>query len=148
MALRAAYLYKADEKRRLWLLRNEGRRAFDVQGRYTSPEPPDADLPDDTMTVGELESSLAAVRACLQAAVDLGRGNTSLKRQALQLQTHVNTIKLEREKMIRVQLDNPMPLHLVCLRYGLPYTAAGRLLTINSIVNPNCVAGEVNVYAE
>jgi hypothetical protein len=40
-----------------------------------------------------------------------------------------------------------MPLHLVCLRYGLPYTAAERLLTINSIVNPNRVAGEVNVYA-
>jgi prophage DNA circulation protein len=147
VALRAAYLYKADEKRRLWQKKNEGVRAFDVSGKYTAPEPPDADLPDETMTVGELESSLAAVRTCLQAAIDLGRGNTSLKRQALQLQTHVNTIKLEREKMIRVGLDNPMPLHLVCLRYGLPYTAAERLLTINSIVNPNRVAGEVNVYA-
>ena len=147
VALAAASLYKADEKLRQLQKRGEGRTPFDVQGNYTPPDPPDASLPDETMTVGELESSLAAVRTCLQAAIDLGRKNTSLKRQALQLQTHVNTIKLEREKMIRVRLDNPMPLHLVCLRYGLPSTAAKRLLTVNSIVNPNCTSGEVNVYA-
>jgi prophage DNA circulation protein len=98
------------------------------------------------MTVRDLESSLATVRGRLQAAVNLARQSTSLKQQALSLQTHVNTIKLEREKITRVRLDNTLPLHLVCLRYGLPYSAAERLLTINEIRNPNEVSGEVAIY--
>ncbi|MDR3631554.1 MAG: hypothetical protein P4L42_14625, partial [Desulfocapsaceae bacterium] len=147
IALQTAYLYKADETLRDAQKKNEGLQAFDALGNYTPPDPPDPSLPDVPMTVNELEGSLAAVRTCLQAAVNLSRQSASLKKQALQLQTHVNSIKLEREKMMQVQLDNPMPLHLVCLKYGLSYTAAERLLAINSIRNPNCTAGEVNVYA-
>lgn len=151
-ALQTAYIYKADETLRVAQKKSEGLRAFDVVGNYTAPEVATAGAaattaPETTMTVNELESSLAAVRGSLQEAIDLSRQNTSLKQQALQLQTHVNSIKLEREKITRVLLDNPMPLHLVCLRYGLPYNAAERLLTINSIRNPNCASGEVSVYA-
>jgi hypothetical protein len=41
-----------------------------------------------------------------------------------------------------------MPLHLVCLKYGLPYTDAERLLGVNrQIRNPNFADGEVLVYA-
>ena len=147
VALQAAYLYKTDSTLRDAQKKIEGSQAFDALGNYTPPDPLDPSLPDAPMTVGELESSLAAVRTCLQAAINLSRQSTSLKKQALQLQTHVSSVKLEREKMIQVQLDNPMPLHLVCLKYGLPYTAAKRLLTINNIRNPNCTSGQVNVYA-
>jgi prophage DNA circulation protein len=63
------------------------------------------------------------------------------------LLNHVNSVRLEREKMIAVTLDNPMPLHLVCLKYGLPYTDAERLLRINNIRQPNFTNGEVLVYA-
>jgi prophage DNA circulation protein len=156
-ALQTAYLYKADETLRVAQKQREGQRAFDAEGNYTAPATvvgggnisggAAATAPETAMTVGELESSLAAVRSGLQEAIDISRQNTSLKQQALQLQTHVNSIKLEREKIIRVLLDNPLPLHLVCLRYGLPYNAAERLLTINAIRNPNCASGEVSVYA-
>jgi prophage DNA circulation protein len=154
-ALQTAYLYKADETLRVAQKKNEGLRAFDALGNYTAPaavasrvSSTDAAVaPETTMTVNELESSLAEVRGSIQEAIDLSRQNTSLKQQALQLQTHVNSIKLEREKIIQVLLDNPMPLHLVCLRYGLPYNAAERLLTINAIPNPNSTSGEVSVYA-
>ena len=60
---------------------------------------------------------------------------------------HVGTIKLEREKILTVVLDNPMPLHLVCLRYGLPYNYAERLSSINTIPQPNFTDGEVSIYA-
>lgn len=167
-ALQTAYLYKADEVLRVARKKDESARAFDAEGNYTAPDAlpvsaaaaaPGAvavgaavgvaavGAPWQTMTVNELESSLAAVRGILQEAINLSRQNTSLKQQALQLQTHVNSIKLEREKIIQVLLDNPVPLHLVCLRYGLPYNAAERLLTINKIRNPNCANGEVSVYA-
>ena len=151
-ALQTAYLYKADETLRVAQKKNEGLRAFDAVGNYTAPEvaanrAAATTAPETTMTVNELESSLAEVRGSLHEAIDLSRENTILKQQALQLQVHVNNIKLEREKIIQVLLDNPMPLHLVCLRYGLPYNAAERLLTINSIRNPNCASGEVRVYA-
>jgi hypothetical protein len=48
--------------------------------------------------------------------------------------------------MQAVVLDNAMPLHLVCLKYGLPYQAAERLIRVNNIPNPNFTAGEVMVY--
>ncbi len=170
-ALQTAYLYKADEVLRVARKKDESARGFDAEGNYTAPDalPVSAAVitaaapgavaigaavggaavgtPGQTMTVNELESSLSAVRGILQEAINLSRQNTSLKQQALQLQTHVNSIKLEREKIIQILLDNPMPLHLVCLRYGLPYNAAERLLTINKIRNPNCASGEVSVYA-
>jgi len=144
IALQTAYCYKDDEERRAVRKRAEGLPAFDALGNYTAPEFSAEDT--QPMTVRELEASLAAVRGVLQDAVELSRENSSLKQQALQLQTHVNTIKLEREKITMVQLDNTLPLHLVCLRYGLPYSAAERLLTINDIRNPNEVSGEVAIY--
>jgi prophage DNA circulation protein len=144
IALQTAYCYKEDEDRRAERKRAEGKPVFDALGNYTAPQFSAVDT--QPMTVRDLESSLATVRGRLQAAVNLARQSTSLKQQALSLQTHVNTIKLEREKITRVRLDNTLPLHLVCLRYGLPYSAAERLLTINEIRNPNEVSGEVAIY--
>jgi prophage DNA circulation protein len=142
-ALQTAYLYKDDQVQRVAQKKAEGVQAFDTQGNYTAP-----DQVAPAMTVAELEKSLAQVRGYLQEAIDLSRQMTSLKEQAVQLQVHINNIKLEREKIIRVQLDNPMPLHLVCLRHGLPHSAAERVLAINAMRNPNFASGEVDVYAD
>jgi hypothetical protein len=101
----------------------------------------------EPMTINDLESSLAVVRTRLQAAVSIARELDSLKTMSQALLTQVNAVRLEREKMIPVLLDNPMPLHLVCLKYGLPYQAATRLLMVNrGIRNPNYTDGEVLVY--
>lgn len=146
-ALQVAYLYKQDETVRTAQKRNERVRAFDVLGNYTRPGSGASAIDPQPMTVLDLETSLATVRGMLQEAITLSRQNTSLKRQALSLQTHVNSIKLEREALTRVQLANPLPLHLVCLKYNLPYGVAERLLSINTIRNPNEVSGEVAIYA-
>ncbi len=45
-----------------------------------------------------------------------------------------------------VSIDNNMPLHLICLKYGLSYNDAEQLMGINHIPHPNFVSGEVNVY--
>lgn len=101
----------------------------------------------EVMTINELESTLAIVRTRIEAAVETAREMDSLKTMAVSLLNHVNTVRLEREKMITVRLDNPMPLHLVCLKYGLPYTDAERLLKVNrGIQNPNFASGEVMIY--
>jgi prophage DNA circulation protein len=98
------------------------------------------------MNINELEATLAVVRARIEAAVGKAREMDSLKTMAVSLLHHVNNVRLEREKMQAVVLDNAMPLHLVCLKYGLPYQDAERLIRVNNIPNPNFTAGEVMVY--
>jgi hypothetical protein len=99
------------------------------------------------MTMNELESTLAIVRARLDTAVEVAREIDSLKVMAAALLNQVNSVRLEREKMVSVTLDNPMPLHLVCLKYGLSYKDAERLMKVNHIPQPNFTNGEVLVYA-
>jgi len=125
LALEAAAIYAADEQ------------AFR-----------DGDPDFQVMNIRELEETLAIVRTRIEAAVEVAREMDSLKTMAAALLTQINSVRLEREKMIAVTLDNPMPLHLVCLKYGLPYTDAERLLKVNrNIQNPNFADGEVFVYA-
>jgi prophage DNA circulation protein len=114
------------------------------QAAFTDPD--DAD-DYEVLTLPELEQTLAVVRRRLDEAVEAAREMGSLKIMAVALLDHVNAVRLEREKMEAVILDNPIPLHLVCLRQGLPYTYAERLLKVNrSIRNPNFTSGEVLVY--
>ena len=125
MALEAAAIYAADVEAA------NGPNEDDVQ----------------IMTMNELESTLAIVRARLETAVEVAREMDSLKVMAAALLTQVNSVRLEREKMVSVTLDNPMPLHLVCLKYGLSYKDAERLIKVNHIPQPNFTSGEVLVYA-
>jgi prophage DNA circulation protein len=142
MALEAAYVYNADERKRQQVRRTEQAKSFDVNGRYYG-----AAATEPVLNVRELEESLAATRELLQEAFDQARGMQSLKVMARSLLEHVNTVKLERDRIITIVLDNPMPLHLVCLKYGLPYNMSDRLLSINkSIRNPSFTAGEVQIY--
>jgi len=123
VALEAAAIYAADEE-----AFREGNSDFQV------------------MNIRELEETLAIARGRLEAAVEIAREMDSLKQTAENLLDHVNRVRLEREKMVKVTLDNPLPLHLVCLKYGLPMTSAERLLQINRIRQPNFTEGEVFIY--
>ena len=49
--------------------------------------------------------------------------------------------------MIATNVANVIPLHLICLKYGLPYSAAEQFLGMNAIRNPSFVSGLVNLYA-
>jgi len=141
--LEAAYIYREDETRRQQVRKLEKVKSFDALGNYVKPEPVEPIMP-----INEIESTLADVRTDIQSSVDESRRTQSLKDMAVTLLTHVNSIKLEREKIINVELDNEMPLHIVCLKHGLPYNYAERIHSINCIKNPNFTpSGEVRIYA-
>jgi len=141
--LEAAYIYREDETRRQQVRKLEKVKSFDALGNYVKPEPVEPIMP-----INEIESTLADVRTDIQSSVDDSRQTQSLKDMAVTLLTHVNSIKLEREKIVSVELDNEMPLHLVCLEHGLPYNYAERVHSINRIKNPNFTpSGEVRIYA-
>ena len=127
IALEAATLYDADD------------------AAYRSP----SDNPDtQIMNIRELEESLAVVREWIESAVEAAREMDELKVMAGALLEQVNTVRLEREKLMKVIVDPPMPLHQVCLKYGLAVSDAERLLRINrQINNPNFTSGEILVYA-
>ncbi len=141
MALEAAAIYADDEQSRAAIRRAETGRAFDISGQYLNPEPAPA-----LLTVRDLEESLAMVRAALQAGIDLDRSQDSLKNMARVLLEHVMITKLERDRLVRIVLDNTMPLHLACRMRGLPYACAERILAVNNIAHPNFVSGEIDVY--
>ncbi len=152
LAYETASIYQDDQETWIAQKNAEGIQTFDALGNYT---PVDA---APIMTVGELEKTLFDVRSAIQGAIDYARAYDvasagtgvleGLKALAFDLESHVASVKLEREKIITVELDNPMPLHLVCLKYGLDYHAAERLIAINpKLRNPNRASGKVAIYA-
>ncbi len=143
MGLETARIYADDEKERNGQRRRESAGgSFDVLGNYLAPEPVAS-----VLSVRELEGSLALIRSVLQAGLDLDRSQQSLKTMARGLLDHVMVVKLERDRLVRIVLDNALPLHLVCLMRGLPYAYAERILAVNDIVHPNFTQGEIDVYA-
>jgi prophage DNA circulation protein len=136
-----AGVYKSDEQSRQTVRKSESTMSFDVRGNYLATA-----TTEPILTINELEESLVVLRTMLQTAIDQDRSIDSLKTMARSLMEHVNTIKLERDKIITVPLDNEMPLHIVCHRYGLDYNYAERIASINRIKNPNFTAGEVRIY--
>jgi len=101
---------------------------------------------ETVLTITEIEEALAIARGVLQAAVELDRTMQSTKDLAAVLTDHVVEIKKERPAIMQVSIDNTLPLHLICLKYGLSYQDAELLMGINRIRQPNFVSGEVQVY--
>ncbi len=141
-ALETAYIFRDDEDSRDVVKRLESTPSFDALGNYVKPG-----STEEILTVDEIETILADVRTDIQEAVDLSRNMTSLKSTAADLLFHVNEIKLERDKITTVTTQNTLPLHLLCLKYNLPYNYADRVNSINRIKNPSFTpAGEVKIY--
>lgn len=141
-ALESGYIYKSDELKRQILKSAEKVKSFDAKGNYLKAEPA-----EQIMTIQEIEQTLADVRSDIQETVELSRGMQSMKDMARVLLEHVNIIKLEREKLVSVDIENEIPLHLICLKYGLSYNYATRIHAINNCKHPNFVKGELNIYA-
>jgi len=155
LAVATADVFSQEQDLRDTLKTAEAAAPVDADGNFI-PQIPDDTVSDGStvtnlMTADELENTLALARQYLQEAVDCARQNgldpQSYKDMALALENHVNTVKLERENIKQVTLDQPMPLHLVCLRHRLPFRAAARLLALNAgLQNPNEAAGTLNIY--
>jgi|DewCreStandDraft_5_1066085.scaffolds.fasta_scaffold03034_10 prophage DNA circulation protein len=141
MALSLAYIFAEDQEKREKVKKKEKKQNFDILGNFQK------DDIEPILTINEIEKSLYIVRKKLQESINYNRNNTSLKKMARVLLEYTNTIKLEREKIKKLNISRPMPLHLICLQNNLPYSFAERILSINDIPNPNFVHGDVNIYA-
>ncbi len=135
--------YKTDEQARQDQKRFENTKAFDAAGNYLSPE-----IPDQVMTINDIEQSLADCRTEIQSAVALARDIRDLQDMAAALLAHADKVKIEREKIITVTVQNTLPLHLICLQYGLSYEAAERVHAINRFADPNFVSGDIKIYVQ
>lgn len=140
MALSLAYIYSEDQKKREKIKKKEKKQNFDILGNYKK------DDIEPILTINEIEKSLYIVRKNLQECINYNK-NTSLKKMARVLLEYTNNIKLEREKIKKINISRPMPLHLICLQNDLPCSYAERILSINNISNPNFVYGDINIYA-
>jgi prophage DNA circulation protein len=95
----------------------------------------------------QIELILALANEAIQRALQADRGNIALKRLAAALGAAALELKQTASNVITVRIENTTPLHLICLRYNLPYSAAERLLKLNpGIKDPNRVKGEVLIY--
>jgi len=143
LALEAAYAFKADQLNRQAGKRIENQPSFDVLGNFLG-----AAAVDPIMNVTDIEAVLAEVMASAQTGVDNARTMQSIKTAVDGLVAHARRIKLEIARIYSVDIENTMPLHLICLKYGLPYNAADRILAINpQIKNPSFVSGTIKLYA-
>lgn len=134
-------IYSEDEILRNLQKQIESVKVFDDLGRMRPVE--QVDYP---MNVKQIENTLYTVRDMTAGAVAANREISSLKLLSDKLLDHVVKIKLEREKIIRVEVDNQIPLHLVCLKHGLPYNAADRIMLINQIQHPSFTQGGIDIY--
>lgn len=142
-SLETAYQYGIDNDAAMTLKRLESEPQFDVLGTRTSTESAPA-----VMTINELDDTLAIARAMLQQCVDLDRSSPCWKKTAEILLRQVMEIRLQRHRLVPKTIETSTPLHIVCLRYGIPVGMADRVLSVNpAIRNPNRVSGEILTYA-
>lgn len=143
LALEAAYGLANDQAARLAAKKNEGQKSFDALGNYLDPVPP-----DPMMTRIDIEATLASVMTAAQASVDLMRGQQAIKRGVSGLVNFARVIMVDAGTIKQVEIDGTLPLHLLLLKYGLPYNAADRVLAINpQIKHPSFVSGTINIYS-
>jgi len=134
--------YEIDQGNRERAKALDGMPAFDVHGNYVRSEPQPL-----VLTVNDLEYSLASMREIIQSAMDSYREVTALRDCAEALLQHAKVVKLDRERIVTIDVSGPIPLHALCLQRGLPYTYADRIMAINpQIKNPSFVDGLVRVY--
>lgn len=142
LAVEAADFYYTDEQARAGNSRAERRPGFDILGRRVGAEL------TTTLNAIEIERLLELSNTAAQSALRGDRGNAAIKRMAADLYTAAARLKRSAENVKAVRVNDPTPLHVLCLQYGLPYNAAPRVLALNpQIKDPNRVSGEILIYA-
>jgi hypothetical protein len=146
-ALFTGRMFAADEANKAVLRRIEDTTQWRPDGSsLTIPPAP------TVLTSNELDESLSRVHEMIEDGITAARadGNvaavTVLTQQAVELSQYINTVKLNRDRIVTTEVYDDTPLHLLCLRQGLPYAYADRICTINDFVNPTFCRGEVKLY--
>lgn len=138
--------YSTDETNRDTLRRIESVRPFGADGSFQPPStvPPVA-------TVGELDYSVGSIRSRIAAAIMFLRfGDTDsqdLRKMAISLQTYVDKVKIERDRIVKYGPKSTMCLHAICMSLGLSFAYAERIASINNVRNPSFIGDQINVYA-
>jgi hypothetical protein len=141
-SLLAAKLFKKDDDARAAAAIVDAASAWNGRGEYIGR----AKRPE-VLTVTDLERILDLVRINLQIPLSIDHSLTANSDIASAFLRHVNTIKINRERIVKKDVLNELPLQFVCHSNGLGYTAAERVLTVNQqIQNPSFVSGEVSIY--
>jgi prophage DNA circulation protein len=152
IAATAGILLQADEQARKTALSAELTPSFDEAGNRIGRS-----QIAPYMSVNDLESIAYQVRHAIQDILELdtvglilgesGRDNPDLITMAASIQDFINMVKLQRYKIVNMSVNN-IPIHLLCLKIGLPYNAADRILKINPQIKcPNFIEGNIKIYA-
>lgn len=142
LALEAAYGMANDQANRQAAKKNENQQSFDILGNYYNPV-----APDRIMSRHNIEATLLIVMNAAQNTVDIMRGTQQIKRACAGLVEYARQTMIEAHQVTTVDIEGTLPLHLILLKYGLPYNAADRVLAINpQIRHPNFVSGTINIY--
>lgn len=142
-SLVVAELYEKDELLRSEYDRTVNLETFDIEGtRIATVES------NELLNVRELENSLYVVRRMLGNSYVLNREILTANRfLAESLERHVSKVKLNRDKIVSVDLgDTIIPLHTLLLVNGLPDRYFEKVMAINNIANPTFVSGKVDLY--
>lgn len=141
-ALLVAKLFKTDDENRGQADAIAQVSPWTANGEYVGkPQAP------QVMTIDDLERTVSVARKWIQSAIDLDRGNSALHEMAAALLRHVNVIKIDRERVVEIDVPAEIPLLLLCHARGLGYGAAERVLSINpTIQNTNACVGAVQIY--
>jgi len=140
LSLEGAAILDADNQARAVAARVIG-PAFDNLGRLIGAESDE----NPPMATGDFETCLAIAREAIQAAIDAGgRDMETLKVMAAALLAAGSDP--DRESPRTIEINGPLPLHLVCLMYGLPIARAEQLVAMNpSLEHPSFAMGEVKI---
>lgn len=102
---------------------------------------------EPTMTIQDLESLLYVARDYVQVAILNDRSNQQLPVMTKSLVSFVNNIKLQKRRQVTTTV-NSIPLHLLCMQFGLPYNMAERVYKLNpQIKNPTFCEGAIRIYS-
>lgn len=150
LAAQSSKYMQADENNRATLAIQANKNSFDAAGNRinnvtTTP----------VMSVTDIELQLYIIRQYIQDVLDYMRvdiagydsNNQSLKEIAAALVVYVDTVKLQKQQIVSMTINN-LPLHLLLNSLGQPYNSAEQILKLNPwIKNPTFTEGIVQVYA-
>lgn len=139
----AGIQYNIDEVNRIEVDSKEDIETWDFAGNFNGT----INIPN-TMSIDELEISLAETKTFTDEAIQIDRDNRPLQEQAVFLQEFVNKIKLDRERIKTVTVPK-QSLFQVLNSNGLNYQAIERILKLNpTIKKPNYTTGDVKILVD
>jgi len=140
----AAGVMAKDEENLRAQIAAERSDSFDALGNYVGATAAPKTAPATPDQVGQM---VVAVRQLISDALSYTTDMQPLLELALALHQQYRDRLAKYETIRTITVSTPTPLHLICVRHGLPYNTAERLVRLNNIKDPSFTQGEVRIYA-